>query len=88
MELARMLNSIGKSTFIKYYYNFKNESSEFCIAAFTENYTDNAKSSRTSHAKRIFREGLQKSALNLIINSTRIDDQTVILTKEILNSEH
>jgi len=88
MDLLRTLNSIGKSVFVKYYYNFKNESREFCIAAFTENYTDKAKSSRTGHAQRIFREGLQKNALNLIINSTRVDDQTITLAQEFLNSEH
>lgn len=40
MDLIRTLNSVGKSTFVKYYYNFKNKSREECISSFSENYTD------------------------------------------------
>jgi len=88
MDLIRTLNSIGKSTFVKYYYYFKNESRNACISAFIENYTDKAKSTRTGHAQRIFREGMQKDALNLIINSTRVDDETITIAQKILESEH
>ncbi|HHW57744.1 MAG TPA: hypothetical protein GXX15_08795 [Clostridia bacterium] len=87
MDLIRTLNSVGKSTFVKYYYNFKNESREACIAAFTEDYTDKSKSTRTSYAQRIFREGRQKDALQLIINSNRVDDKTIARAREILKSE-
>lgn len=88
MDLIRTLNSVGKSTFVKYYYYFKNESRDVCIAAFSENYTDKAKSTRTGHAHRIFREGMQKDALNLIINSTRVDIETITRAQKILESEH
>ena len=54
MDLIRTLNSIGKSTFVKYYYNFKNKSRDACILAFEENYTDKAKNTRVGHAQRIF----------------------------------
>ncbi|MEN6325139.1 MAG: hypothetical protein ABFD18_02865 [Syntrophomonas sp.] len=87
MDLIRTLNSIGKSTFVKYYYNFKNQSRDACIIAFTENYTDKAKSTRTGHAQRIFREGMQKDALQLVINSNRVDDDTIARAHEILKSE-
>lgn len=87
MDLERLLKSIGKSTFIKYYYYFKNQSRETCIAAFTEHYTDKSKSSRTGHAKSIFSERLQKDALQLIIKSDRVDENTIARAREILKSE-
>lgn len=87
MDLVRTLNSIGKSAFVKYYYNFKNETRDACIAAFTENYTDKAKSTRTGHAQRIFREGMQKDALQLIINSNKVGDETIARAREIMKSE-
>ena len=54
MDLIRVLNSVGKSTFVKYYYNFKNLSRDECVSMFEEDYTDKAKSTRTGHAQRIF----------------------------------
>ena len=36
MDLIRTLNSVGKSTFVKYYYAFKKKSREECIAMFEE----------------------------------------------------
>lgn len=87
MDLARTLNSIGKSTFVKYYYNFKNYPTEKCINSFEESYTDKAKTTRTGHAKRIFREGMQKEALRIIINSEKVDKETISRAFEIFNSE-
>lgn len=87
MDLSRKLDSIGKSKFVKYYFFFKNESSNACISAFTENYTVTSKCSRTSHAKSIFRDGLQKDALLIIINSKRVDDETIARASDILKLE-
>lgn len=87
MDLIRTLNSVGKSTFSKYYYNFKNESRDACIVAFTEEYTDKAKATRTSHAKRIFREGMHIAALQLIVNSKRVYKDTIEEARKILESE-
>lgn len=84
MDLIRTLNSVGKATFVKYYFNFKNESRDKCILKFDENYTDKAKSARTGHAQRIFRENKHIEALNIIINSARVDDFTRKKAKEIL----
>lgn len=84
MDLIRTINSVGKSTFIKYYFNFKNDSREKCILIFDEDYTDKAKCTRTGHAQRIFREGKHLEALNLIINSNRVDEATKKKAKEIL----
>ena len=84
MNLVRTLNSVGKSTFIKYYFNFKNDSRDKCILMFDEDYTDKAKGTRTGHAQRIFREGKHLEALNIIINSERVDEATKKKAKEIL----
>ena len=87
MDLIRTLNSVGKSTFVKYYYNFKNQSRDACIIAFEENYTDNAKSTRVGHAQRIFRENKNIEALEIIVASNRVDVETWKRAKEILSSE-
>ena len=49
MDLVRVLNSVGKSTFVKYYYNFKDKSRDECIMLFDEDFTDKAKGTRTGH---------------------------------------
>ena len=87
MDLIRTLSNVGKITYVKYYYNFKNESTYACITSFTEDYTDKAKATRTNHAKRIFREGMNIEALQLIINSGRIDKATIDEARKILENE-
>ncbi|MDR1630143.1 MAG: hypothetical protein LBS36_08035 [Oscillospiraceae bacterium] len=87
MDLIRVLNSVGMSTFIKYYYNFKNKSREECITAFEEPYTDKAKSTRTGHAQRIFRENMHLEALEIIAKSNRVDPITAHSAKEIMLAE-
>ena len=87
MNLERVLNSVGKAAFVKYYYEFKNKSREECIMLFDEAYTDNAKSTRTGHAQRIFREKKNREALEIIISSKRIDAETQKRAKEILAEE-
>ena len=87
MDLIRTLNSVGKSTFVKYYYSFKNKSREECIDLFDENYTDKAKATRTGHAQRIFRENKNIEALELILQSNRVDDYTLKVAREILAQE-
>lgn len=87
MDIIRTLNSVGKSAFVKYYYNFKNESRDACILAFEENYTDNAKITRVGHAQRIFRENKNIEALEIIVASNRVDTETQNRAKEILAKE-
>ena len=87
MDLIRVLNSVGKSTFVKYYYNFKNLSRNECVSKFEEDYTDKAKSTRTGHAQRIFRENKHIEALQIIINSNRVDLKTRNAAKGILTKE-
>lgn len=88
MDLVRTLNSIGKAIFVKYYYDFKTKSREACIGCFSESFTDKAKSTRTGHAQRIFRENKHIEALEIIIQSNRLDDETISRAKEILLAEN
>ena len=71
MELDRLLNAVGKQTFIKYYNYFKDltYNSSDILDIITEDYTDKSKRSRLGHARMIFNEGLNKEALKIIINS-------------------
>ena len=87
MDLVRVLNSVGKSTFVKYYYNFKDKSRDECIMLFDEDFTDKAKSTRTGHAQRIFRENKHIEALTIIADSNRVDDATRKRATEILMQE-
>jgi len=87
MDLVRVLNSVGKSTFVKYYYNFKDKSRDECIMLFDEDFTDKAKGTRTGHAQRIFRENKHIEALTIIADSNRVDDTTRKRAMEILMQE-
>ena len=87
MDLVRVLNSVGKSTFVKYYYNFKDKSRDECIMLFDEDFTDKAKSTRTGHAQRIFRENKHIEALTIIAGSNRVDDATRKRAMELLRTE-
>lgn len=84
MTVERLLNSVGKRTFVKYFYNFKNQSSNYCIMHFQEDFTDKAKASKTSHAKTIFKENKETEALQLIIKSSRVDEGTRLIAKGLL----
>ena len=87
MTIERLLNSIGKAIFIKYYYMFRDECRSYCISNFEENFTEKAKSSRTGHAQMIFRDGLEKEALIIIANSNKVDPHSSAIAKEILTKE-
>ena len=77
-NLLRLLNSIGKSTFVQYYDQFADLrlSHEHVVAMLPESYTLKSRNSRTTHARRVFRESLEEEALELIVNAERVDDET------------
>jgi FMN phosphatase YigB (HAD superfamily) len=87
IDLDRLLNSIGKATFVKYYYNFKNCSRDYCIGKFEESFTDKAKSSKTGHAQTIFRRNLEKDALIKISKSNRVDANAILNAQKILEMD-
>lgn len=82
-----MLNCVGKAVFVKYYYDFKTKSNQECIKAISEPYTAKSKATRTSKAKRIFRENMHGEALRIIIESNRIDEAVKKRAKEIMDED-
>ena len=81
--LDDILNRVGKSTFIKYYYDFRTQDTSMIIRKMDEPFTDKSKRSRTSKAIRLFRENINLEALERIIASIRVDDITLQKAKEI-----
>lgn len=69
---------------MKYYRDFAEKSREECIRAMEEDFTPKAKQTRVIHAQRIFREGRQREALELIARSARVDELTAKRAQELL----
>ncbi len=87
MQTEIILKRIGKSTFVKYYYNFKNESFEYCANNFEEQYTTNSKNTKISQSKLIFENKLEKQALQLIINSSKTGEVYKQMARKILKED-
>ena len=64
-DLVRLLNSIGKSTFVRYYRQFSDRtlSHEDLVDLLPKEYTLKARHTRVSKARRILDEGLHLQAL-------------------------
>ena len=73
MDLDRVLTTIGKGFFIKYFVDLMSESPEECIKIIEEDYTEKSKRSRVGHAKMIFAHNLEKEALKYISKSERVE---------------
>jgi phenylalanyl-tRNA synthetase beta subunit len=87
MELEKLLNYVGKSTFIKYLELFENNNIENkdIISEIEEDYTLNSKNSRTSKARRILREyGLKEILIN-ILHSKKLDEDIKSKARKRLN---
>ena len=84
MTVEGYLRSVGKTTFVKYYFNFQSKSFDYCMTHFEENYTYNSKATKISCAKSIFSNGMEKEALKIIINSDRVDQITRQKARQIL----
>jgi hypothetical protein len=85
-DLARLLNSVGKSTFVSFFDEFVDSSltNQDVVAMLPEQYTLKARNTRTSKARRILREGLAEEALELICSSERVDAETANHARELL----
>lgn len=85
-DLIRLINSIGKSTFVRYYEKFTDTSlsNQDLIAILPEEYTMKSRVSRTTKARRIFREGLEEEALELITHAQGVDSDTANRARELL----
>jgi hypothetical protein len=90
--LVGLLNRVGKSTFIKYYTQLKKVNSGVLespdiVMMMDESFTDKSKNSRVTKGKRIFREGLEVEALELIVSSSRMASNVIVKAQEILQVE-
>ena len=92
-DVNRMLNSVGKKVFVDYYYEFKDLKMDKDVLAqklLDENPNARKLSGqfvRINFARKIFSNNLQKEALNIIINSNRLDEDTIKKTMEIREAE-
>lgn len=87
-DLDRLIRSIGKSTFVRFYEEFSNSniSNQEMIELLPAEYTLKSRQSRTSKARRILREGLEEDALWMIANSDGVDDETAQKVRALLNN--
>ena len=88
INLKKYLESIGKSTFIKYFecfqQNYNTVSNDILFANFAnEGWTQSSKNTKASIGKKIFKEGLEFDALEFITSSLGIDERTKIRAKEL-----
>ena len=88
-DLIRKLNSIGKKCFVDNYHEFKNCTDNLSLANKLLNENPKATSvdaqlTRISNAKFIFKNNLEHEALNIIINSNRMDSNTIKEVKSLL----
>lgn len=85
-NLETLINKVGKKVFVDYYYIFKDDINPE-EALIKDNFTLASRRSRSSTARKIFKEGLQIAALNNILNSSRIGTATINKAKEIIEKE-
>lgn len=75
--LNTLLNSIGKRTFVTYFEEFGDSglSNQDVVTLLQseESFTAGASATKTSKARRIFREGVEAQALSIIAESRRVD---------------
>jgi hypothetical protein len=85
-NLDRLLRSIGKVIFISHYDDFQNTALSIQAVAdrLPNEFTEKSRISRASKARRIFREGLEKAALETIVTSERLDDDITKRARELL----
>lgn len=85
-NLETLINKVGKKIFVEYYYVFKDDDNPE-EALKKEKFTLASRRSRSSTARKIFKEGMQIAALNNIISSARIGTSTINKAKEIIEKE-
>lgn len=75
LDLDRLLASVGKGVFVRYFEKFQDLGvpNGEVAALLPQEYTLNSRRSRTSTARRIIRQGLYRKALERIASSDRLD---------------
>ena len=91
-SLEKTLKAVGKATFVRFYYDFKDmRISEKEVADKIYKNNPNARSDqqrfRVPRARHIFALGQELEALELVIKSSRVESTAIALAKEILEDE-
>lgn len=88
-QIDRSLRSIGKECFIKYFHEFKNprysDDDLVSLLMKKEDYTESGCKIRVTNARRIIKENGIKEALNLVIDSAKLDYTTIMMAKKLLS---
>jgi hypothetical protein len=73
-DLVRLLDSVGKDVFVRYYEGFRDPTihGRAMVSRLPSKYTLKSRISRTSKARRIFREHLEQEALRMIAASEKV----------------
>lgn len=82
--LKTLLRRIGIEVFVRYYSSFQNYDDPLAIMA-GESFTDASKRSRCSTAHRIFKNGWERSALQIAADSKNISLEARMRAKELLD---
>ena len=81
IQLKRSIQSIGMACFIKYYEAFENKKnkSEDLVEGLMkiENYDESGAKTRVTQSRRILREDRALEAINIIIDSKKIEDWVI-----------
>lgn len=85
--LPKLLNAVGKRCFVEYYHELlQNYESKTSIVDFLPyEFTLASKRVRVSNAKKIFKKGWEIDALQIIIDSNRVDSDIAEKAKMILS---
>ena len=83
LEVNELLKKIGKSLFVEYFNVFKSRSDAYKYLPIK--YSSSSRRLRTTYALQIFAKGLEVDALQVIVNSNRVDIKTKEKANKILN---
>ena len=90
--MVRKLNSVGKSAFIMYFQLFKKYSEEqisrdACIDCLVKNKVSNSAGAaiRAGNARQIFQAGMERQALEIVANATRVDAAITSAARNLLH---
>ena len=88
-QLERSLRSIGKECFIKYYEYFINpkysNSDLVALLMRKEGYTESGSRTRVTQTRRIINENKIKEALNMVIESSKLNGSTRVKATKLLS---
>ncbi len=81
--LADLLKRIGKRVFVQYYEAFRQENIPNTIFN-GENFTEKSKNSRKSKARKIFKNGWDRRALQMVVDSVKTNQEARARAKILL----